>query len=365
MLTKDHLQRVLQSARRFGASDVHLKVGRPPFYRIDGSLREVKDFPEINDDAMNDFARAVMTPGQWAHLESDHEVDFSVNQNGCAYRANVFQQRGHTGMVFRVISDEVPPFDSLGLPASILKIAKESRGLSLVTGSTGSGKSTTLAAIIQHINKNKAEHIVTVEDPIEYRFRDVRSVINQREVGQDTNSFSKALRSALRQDPDVILVGEMRDMETIKIALQAAETGHLVLSTLHASDVASTMTRIVSVFPAHQQAAIRLQLATVLNGIVSLRLLRHADGKSRVPAAEVMLNTARMRDLIANKDRNVEIFDAIEDGVDHYGMQSFDQSLMGLLKDGKITKEVAIAAASNPEDFALKLSGISDTSSWG
>src|ERR1041384_5429205 len=259
------LDRVLQAARQLGASDVHLKVGLPPVFRIKGDLRTVRDVPPLTRDIVQTFALDMMTERQREIFETSFDVDLAyATPDGVRYRVNVFQQRGHIGLVMRLIPPEVPPFEKLNLPQAVLDLADNQRGLVLVTGVTGSGKSTTLAAMIDAINARRACHIVTIEEPIEYAFKDKRSVVNQREIGFDTLSFSKALRAALRQDPDVILVGEMRDMETIEIAMLAAETGHLVLSTLHTLDAVETVNRMVAAFPVHQQGQARLQLAEVL-----------------------------------------------------------------------------------------------------
>jgi twitching motility protein PilT len=278
------------------------------------------------------------------------------------FRCNIFQQRGTVGMVLRVIPVKILSIRELMLPVVLEKIAEERRGLILCTGTTGSGKSTTLAAMIDYINGHRTEHIMTVEDPIEFLHRDKKSIVNQREIEVDTKSFSQALRSALRQDPDVILVGEMRDYETIETALTAAETGHLVLSTLHTMDATETINRIISVFPPHQQKQIRLQLAAVLKAVVSLRLLPRADGLGRVPAAEVLISTAFIRDCIENKEKTKLIKDAIGQGTSQYGMQTFDQSLYVLYKNGLITLDEALRRASNPDEFRLKLQGIQSTS---
>jgi twitching motility protein PilT len=275
---------------------------------------------------------------------------------------NVFQQRGTIGIVFRVIPFGVKSMDQLHLPKVIERIAMENRGLILVTGTTGSGKSTTLASMIDYINSNKTCHIMTIEDPIEFLIRDRRSIVNQREIGVDTQSFANALRAALRQDPDVILVGEMRDFETIETALTAAETGHLVMSTLHTLDATETINRIISVFPPYQQKQIRLQLASILRAVISQRLVPRADGKGRVPALEVLVSTARIRECIADKDRTKEIHDAIAKGYTTYGMQTFDQSLMSLVKQKLVTYDEALKHVSNPDDFALRFRGIGSTS---
>jgi twitching motility protein PilT len=282
------------------------------------------------------------------------------------FRVNVFQQRGTIGVVLRVIPFKIMSIEQLILPKVLEKIAAEQRGLILVTGTTGSGKSTTLAAMVDHINSNETCHIMTIEDPIEFLIRDKRSIVNQREVGVDTLSFAQALKSALRQDPDVILVGEMRDLETIETALTAAETGHLVLSTLHTLDATETITRIVSAFAPHQQKQVRLQLGSVLKGVVSQRLVPRADGKGRVAAVEVLVCNGRVREMIEDKERTKEITQAISQSFTTYGMQTFDQSLMMLFKQNIITYEEALRQSSNPDDFALRVSGISATSdsSW-
>jgi twitching motility protein PilT len=265
-------------------------------------------------------------------------------------------------MVFRVIPMRIPTPEELLLPEVIKKIALEPRGLILVTGTTGSGKSTTLASMIDHINANRTDHIMTIEDPIEYLHRDKRSIVNQREIGQDAESFSKALRAALRQDPDVILVGEMRDFETIQTALMAAETGHLVLSTLHTIDSTETVNRIISVFPPYQHKQVRMQLAAVLRSIISMRLIPRADGRGRVPGVEVLVATTTIKDCILDPEKTKLIPDFIAQGAIHYGMQTFDQSLFQLFQSGLITYEEALRRATNPDDFALKVRGIQSTS---
>ena len=314
------------------------------------------------------MAYAIMNERQRSRFEEVHEVDLAYGVPGLGrFRVNVFSQRGTVSLVLRAIPiDDPRASTSCNLPPVIKKLVLEERGLVLVTGATGSGKSTTLAGIIDYINAKRNAHIVTVEDPIEYLHRDKKSIINQREVGFDTEGFDVALKSALRQDPDVILVGEMRDYETIETALTAAETGHMVLSTLHTIDATETINRIISVFPPYQQRQIRLQLASVIKGIISQRLVPRADGKGRVPAVEVMISTARTRELIDDKEKTKQIREAIQQGFIAYGMQSFDQSLMGLLKRKLITFEEALRQCSNPDDFKLKVSGISSTSdlSW-
>jgi twitching motility protein PilT len=277
------------------------------------------------------------------------------------FRCNAFQQRGTIGMIFRVIPIKVATIDELALPKVLKKIAAEERGMVLVTGTTGSGKSTTLAAMIDEINSTRTSHVMTIEDPIEYLHRDNRSIINQREIGVDTNSFTYALRSALRQDPDVILVGEMRDYETIETALLAAETGHLVFSTLHTMDATETINRIIAVFPPHQQKQIRIQLASVLKAVISQRLMPKIDGRGRVPAVEVLLSTAFIRECIMDKEKTHMIPGAIAHGTSQYGMQTFDQSIFSLYEQGLVSYEEALRWASNVDDFKLKVQGISTT----
>jgi twitching motility protein PilT len=305
----------------------------------------------------------MMSSRQKEKFKNNFEIDFAYSVPGLGrFRCNIFQQRGTVGLVLRVIPVKILSIRELMLPSVLEKICEETRGLILCTGTTGSGKSTTLAAMIDYINAHRLEHIITVEDPIEFLHRDKKSIVNQREVEVDTKSFSQALRSALRQDPDVILVGEMRDYETIETALTAAETGHLVLSTLHTMDATETVNRIISVFPPHQQKQIRLQLAAVLKAVVSLRLLPRADGLGRVPAAEVMISTNYIRDCIENKEKTKLIKDAISQGTSQYGMQTFDQSIYTLYRNGLITLEEALRRASNPDEFKLKIQGIQSTS---
>jgi twitching motility protein PilT len=290
-------------------------------------------------------------------------VDLAYSVAGLGrFRCNTFQQRGTIGMIFRVIPMRVATIDDLALPQILKKIAMEERGLVLVTGTTGSGKSTTLAAMIDEINATRTAHIMTVEDPIEYLHRDNRSIVNQREIGVDTMSFSQALRSALRQDPDVILVGEMRDFETIETALLAAETGHLVFSTLHTLDATETINRIIAVFPPHQQKQIRIQLASVLKAVISQRLIPKVDSKGRAPAVEVLISTAFIRDCIMDKEKTHLIHGAIAQGTSQYGMQTFDQSIFYLFQQKLISYEEALRWASNVDEFKLKVQGISTTS---
>jgi twitching motility protein PilT len=356
------LNDILAVALRGGASDIHLKAGLPPMFRVNGSLVPLKDAARLPPEEIQGMALSIMNNFQKEKFRAANELDLAYGVPGLGrFRVNVFQQRGIMGAVFRVIPLKIMSLEQLGLPKILEQVAMEQRGLILVTGTTGSGKSTTLAAMLDHINTNRTAHILTIEDPIEFLVRDKRSVVNQREVGVDTSGFAVALRSALRQDPDVILVGEMRDLETIEIALTAAETGHLVMSTLHTLDATETVSRIVSAFPPHQQKAVRLQLAAVLRGVVSQRLVPRADGKGRAPALEILRATARVRELIEDADRTKELSEAISGG-STYGMQTFDQSLMALFQSQTISYEEAMRQASNPDDFALRVSGVAGTS---
>ena len=354
---------LLRTATACGASDLHLKAGSFPVMRVDGELKPVTNAPRLSPEDTLDLAFSIMSNRQKQRFKDCSEVDIAYGLQGVGrFRINVFQQRGSVSMVLRVIPDRVRTVTELGLPPICERVAEEHRGLILVTGATGSGKSSTLAALIDYINSTRGGHIVTIEDPIEFLHRDKKSFISQREVDVDTRSFAEALRGALRQDPDVILVGEMRDMETVETALTAAETGHLVLSTLHTLDATETITRIVSTFPPHQQKSIRLQLAGILRGVISMRLVRSANGVGRVPAAEVMLSTGLIRDYIANEDKTPMIREAIAAGTSQYGMQTFDQSLFHLYQSGLITLEEAVRGSSNPDEFKLRISGISTTS---
>jgi len=357
-----HINELLQVAVTSGASDLHLKVGSYPMMRVNGTLVVVSEAKRLGRSDTEGMAQAIFTPDHLAKFQETQEVDMAYSVQGLGrFRVNVFQQRGTVGLVLRVIPTRLATIDELGLPPVLKRIASEERGLVLVTGTTGSGKSTTLAAMIDYINATRAAHIMTVEDPIEYLHRDHHSIVNQREVAVDTKSFSHALRSALRQDPDVILVGEMRDLETVETALLAAETGHLVLSTLHTLDATETVNRIISVFPPHQQRQVRIQLASVLKAAISQRLIPRADGLGRVPAVEVMVSTAFIRDAIVDKDKTASIHGAIAAGTSQYGMQTFDQSIFGLYQQGFITLDEALRWASNVDEFKLRVQGISTT----
>ena len=357
-----HVNDLLKIAVESGASDLHLKVGSYPMMRVRGALVPASEDKRLEHEDMLAMAAAVLPTAHREKFKDNHEVDLAYSVAGLGrFRCNAFQQRGTIGMIFRVIPMKVAGIDELALPAVLKTIAAEERGLVLVTGTTGSGKSTTLAALIDEINSTRTTHVMTIEDPIEYLHRDNRSIINQREIGVDTNSFSQALRSALRQDPDVILVGEMRDFETIETALLAAETGHLVFSTLHTLDVTETINRIIAVFPPHQQKQIRIQLASVLKAVISQRLIPRIDGKARVPAVEVLITTAFIRDCIMDKDKTHLIHGAIQQGTSQYGMQTFDQSIFSLYEQNLVSYEEALRWASNVDEFKLKVQGIATT----
>lgn len=357
------LNEILEIGVRGGASDIHMKSGLPPMFRVDGALAPLRQGDRMVPDQLQQMAYALMNGTQRDRFEEFREVDLGYGVSGLGrFRVNVFQQRGSIGMVFRVIPFGVKSIEELHLPKIVETIARENRGLVLVTGTTGSGKSTTLAAMLESINSQRTCHIMTIEDPIEFLIRDRRSIVNQREIGVDTHNFATALRAALRQDPDVILVGEMRDLETIETAITAAETGHLVMSTLHTLDATETINRIISVFPPYQQKQIRLQLAATLKAVISQRLVPRADGHGRVPALEVLISTAFVRECIADKERTRELPNIIAKGFTSYGMQTFDQSLMQLLKQDLVSYDEALKHVSNSDDFALRFRGIASTS---
>ena len=353
------LNEILLEALNVNASDVHIKVGLPPVFRVNGALRFLRDVKPFDQNEVSKMALGMMNEWQKDRFIKNKEVDMGYEIYGMGrFRINIFQQRGKIRIALRIVPYKIQGLTELNLPPIIEKIAMENRGLVLVTGTTGSGKSTTLAAMIEVINSRRTCHILTIEDPIEFVHEDRKAVIDQREVGSDTMTFADALRSSLRQDPDVILVGEMRDFETIETALTAAETGHLVMSTLHTVDAGETINRIISAFPPYHQRQVRLQLASILKGIVSQRLVPKADAMGRVPAVEVLVSTARIRECVIEKEKTAEIHDAITKGYTTYGMQSFDQSLMLLLKRGLITYEEALRQSSNPDDFALRVKGV-------
>ena len=350
---------LLREAVQLKASDLHLKVGNHPYIRVDGHLDALGKHPRISPEDMLSMAFSMMTNRQKQRFKETAELDMAYGVAGLGrFRVNIFQQRGNVGMVLRVIPTKIMGIEDLHLPKVLEKICEEQRGLVLVTGTTGSGKSTTLAAMIDRINSSRPDHIITIEDPIEFLHRDKKGFVNQREVEVDTANFATALRAALRQDPDVILVGEMRDLETISTALLAAETGHMVFSTLHTIDATETIQRIIAVFPPPEQKQIRLQLASTLKAIISQRLVRRSDGNGRVPAVEVLIATAYVRDCIINPDKTRLIHDAIAAGTSQYGMQTFDQSIYDLYSEGMITFEEALLRATNVDDFKLRVQGI-------
>jgi len=353
------IDELLRVATSNGASDLHLKAGAFPVMRVGGELHTIDDAPRLKPEDTLDMAFAIMSNRQKQRFKEASEVDIAYGVSGLGrFRANIFQQRGSVSIVLRVIPDNPKDISELGLPRVINRIADEQRGLILVTGATGSGKSTTLAAMLDRINSTRSGHIVTIEDPIEFLHSDKKAFISQREVDVDTRTFAEALRGALRQDPDVILVGEMRDHETIETALTAAETGHLVLSTLHTLDATETVTRIVSSFPSHQQKSVRIQVAGILRAVISMRLVRAARGPGRVPAVEVMVSTGLIRDYIINEEKSAMIREAIAAGTSQYGMQTFDQSLFHLFQSGLISIEEALRNASNADEFRMRVSGI-------
>jgi twitching motility protein PilT len=353
---------LLRMAMSFGASDLHLRAGSYPVIRVTGELKPLSGVARMTQDETLEMAFSMMSNRQKQHFKEAYEVDIGYGVTGLGrFRVNIFQQRNSIGIVARVISDTVKTFTELGLPPILTNIAEQNRGLILVTGTTGSGKSTTLSSMVDHINQTRNCHIVTIEDPIEFLHKDKKSFVTQREVDVDTRNFAEALRGSLRQDPDVILVGEMRDLETIETALVAAETGHLVLSTLHTLDAPETLTRIISAFPPYQQKAIRLQLAGLLKAVVSQRLMKSAQGNSRIPAVEVLISTPLIRDYILHEEKTASIRDAIAAGTSQYGMQTFDQSLFYLYQSGLIKLDEALRGSTNPDEFRLRLAGIQNT----
>lgn len=354
------LNDILAAAVKKNASDIHLKAGLVPIIRKHGKLRPLQNgLPQLPEELIEQMAMSVLDADQKAVFQKYKEVDIGYGVPGLGrFRVNIFRQRGSVRMVIRSISVNIPTIESLGLPDVIKKVANLERGLVLVSGVTGSGKSSTLAAIIDHINNSKNSHILTIEDPIEFLIRDRKSIISQRELGQDTTTFASALRAALRQDPDVILIGEMRDPETIETALTAAETGHLVLSTLHTLDARESINRILTAFEPHEQDQIRRQLASVLRAVISQRLARRKDKSGFIPAVEILLANQRVKEMIEDPQKTSELSTVIEESKDTVGMQSFDQSLLELLTHDMIDYDEALRLASNPEDFALRVSGV-------
>ncbi len=356
------LETLLRNMVARGASDIHLKVDSFPHLRINGDLVPLPEFGKLGKEDALMIAFSMMNNKQKQRFRDNAEVDIGYGIKGLGrFRVNVFQQRGNVSVAVRCIPSAISSFDELNLPRVLERIAKEPRGLILVTGTTGSGKSTSIAATLNYINQHMTRHVITIEDPIEFIHTDRLSIMSQREISVDAMSFSGALRSALRQDPDVILVGEMRDLETIETALLAAETGHLVFSTLHTVDALETINRIIAVFPSHQQRQIRIQLAMVLRAVVSMRLIRRSDVAGRVPAIEVMLVTEFIRNCILDAEKTRLIRHAIAAGTSQYGMQTFDQSIFEHYKSGKVSYEDALAYATNPDEFKLRVQGIVTT----
>jgi twitching motility protein PilT len=348
---------ILRDAVEKDASDIHIKVGNVPLARVDGELAPVYgEGDRLMPPDTERMMRELLPENRIKDFENQNEADFAYAAPGLGrFRVNAFRQRGSVSLILRAIPFEAPSLEDLGLPSVVRELAEQERGVVLVTGTTGSGKSTTLAAMVRHINENMAKHIVTIEDPIEYLYRDARSEINQREVGADTDSFQQALRRVLRQDPDVILIGEMRDQVTVQTALSAAETGHLVFSTLHTADAGETINRILEFYEPHEQMQARSMLASVLKGVISQRLVQEADGEGRVAILEVLRQTGRVSDTI--KDGDVSLLPEIIAEGSFYGMQTFDQALYAAVTAGKITMETAMAAASRPHDFKLLVQG--------
>lgn len=339
------------------ASDLHLRVGIRPHLRVNGQLEAIDTEP-MTIENMEGIVGQILNEKQQDRFRRKNEMDLALSVAKLGrFRINLFRQRGTSGIALRAVNTTVPTFDELHLPEAIKNLAMEHRGLIVVTGTTGSGKSTTLAAMIEHMNSNRGDNILTVEDPIEYIYRDKGCIISQREVGADTETFASALRHALRQDPDVIMIGEIRDLETMSIALTAADTGHLVLTTLHTLNALETISRMISFFPPHQHQQIRLLLSGTLKAIVCQRLLQRSDQTGRVPALEIMINSAAIRDALMDQDKTKSIIDLIEQG-ERYGMCSFDQSIMGLYREGYISYEEAMDQCTNPEDFDLRVKGI-------
>jgi len=361
MTFKEMVQQML--ARK--ASDLHLRVGLRPTLRIDGRLFSADNNVLMPQD-MDKVLSQILTESQLQRFQQRREMDLalSISKMG-RFRINLYKQRGTVGIAIRHVNTVIPSFEELNLPDSIKDIADTRKGLVIVTGTTGSGKSTSLAAMIEHINSTRSENVLTIEDPIEYIYRDKKSIISQREVGGDTESFAVALRHAFRQDPDIVLIGEVRDADTMGIALTAADTGHLVMTTLHTMNAVETITRIISFFPPHQHQQIRLLLAGTLRSVICQRLLPRHDGPGRIPAIEILVTTASVREYIIDQMKTPLIPELIEQGTVQYGMQSFDQSIMKLFRAGTISYEEALSQSSNPEDFDLRCKGITSASDRG
>jgi twitching motility protein PilT len=357
-----NIRHILERALQNLASDLHIKAGTPPTIRVDGELFSL-DEPEPTSQDIDAIVEQILSPRQRKIFEQKNEIDFAFSIPGVSrFRANFFRQRGTVAMAFRQIPFGVPSLAELNLPDTLAELIKKPRGLVLVTGTVGQGKSTALASMIDHVNNTVARNIITVEDPVEFLHRDNMAMISQREVGLDTDSFGDGLKYILRQDPDVILIGEIRDPETMKVAIMAADTGHLVLSTLHTPDAAQTVNRIISFFPLQEHDEVRYLLSSNLAAVVSMRLVPHKDGQGRVPAVEVMINTATISEYILDSEKTPMIHKAIQEGVNQYGMQTFDQALMRLYRENQITFEEAVKNCTNPAEFDLRARGIHSAS---
>ena len=356
---------VLQKMVQDGGSDLHLKIGRPPTVRLNGELIAL-ELPPLKPEDLRSIGEQIIPPKQRKEFEETKDADFAIGVPGIGrFRVNVYQQRGSLAYAFRAIAFQAMTMEELNLPPILKEIALKPRGLVLVTGITGSGKSTALATMMHYVNEQRHANIITIEDPIEFLHRDINCHINQREVGTDTANFSQALRRVLRQDPDIIMIGEIRDQETLEIALKAADTGHMVFSTLHTMDASQTINRVLSFYPPNEQADIRFQLSTALQAVVSLRLVPRSDRPGRIPACEILVNTAAVADNIRDANKALSIPDLIKEGTIQYGMQSFDQSLMNWYNKGVISYEAALFASTSPSEFALKVQGVAGTSDGG
>ena len=363
METKKRVDKLTERLVEEGGSDLHLKAGAPPSVRLRGALSQLEDYEKLRPGDTEEILQEILPSNLTEEFDREGEADFSYSMQGVGrFRVNAFRQRGSISIVMRFIPFGVPKFEDLGLPEAISRLAQEERGIVLVTGTTGSGKSTTLASMLNLVNRSMQKHIITIEDPIEFLHNDQQSLINQREVGMDTQTFPRALRRVLRQDPDIILIGEIRDSESAQIALSAAETGHLVLSTLHTVDATETINRIIDLFPPHERGQVRTMLAGTLRGIVGQRLVKTKDG-GRAAACEVMVTTGRIRDFIMDPEQTGQIQEAIVEG-EYYGMQSYDQALLKLVEDDQVAYEEAIKYASRPQDFKLMVRSLdSETAS--
>ena len=361
-----NLKQMLVEMLNRKASDLHIRVGIRPHLRVNGTLEQIATDP-VTIESMEQIVSQILNEKQRERYYRKNEMDLALSVAKLGrFRINLFRQRGTAGIAIRAVNTTVPSIEELNLPPIISDLSRESRGLIVVTGTTGSGKSTTLASLIEQMNANRAINIMTIEDPIEYIYRDKKAIISQREVGGDTESFAAALRHAFRQDPDAILIGEVRDMETMSIALTAADTGHLVMTTLHTLNAVETLSRIISFFPPHQHQQIRLLLAGTLKSIICQRLLARSDMPGRVPALEILIGTGAIHECIIDPDRTSDIHDLIAEGGVQYGMQTFDQSIMKLYKSGMISFEEAMSQATNPDDFDLRLKGITGAADrWG